>query len=110
VAELACAMALAWPSTRRRAGWACAALFVVVFPANIKMALDSLDGSGSALVAWLRLPLQIPLIIWALYLARNAERHRATGPAYSAEAGATRSPAPGAEETAGSIGSSRLRS
>jgi uncharacterized membrane protein len=72
VAELACAVGLAFRPTRRIAGWACVALFVVVYPANIKMALDSLDGHGSALTAWLRLPLQIPLLLWALYIARRA--------------------------------------
>ncbi len=71
VAELGCAAALAFRRTRRAAGWACVVLFVVVFPANVKMALDSLHGDGSVLVAWLRLPLQVPLILWAWYVARG---------------------------------------
>jgi uncharacterized membrane protein len=37
VGELACALGLLVPQTRRAAGWASAALFVVVFPANIDM-------------------------------------------------------------------------
>lgn len=74
LAELACAVSLAFRSTRRMAGWACALLFVVVYPANIKMALDSLDGHGSVLIAWLRLPLQIPLVLWACYIARRSPR------------------------------------
>ncbi len=46
------------------------ALFVAVFPANVQMALDGgLRGAGfpanSAIASWLRLPLQIPLIVWA---------------------------------------------
>lgn len=73
-AELACAASLAFRPTRRIAGWACAVLFVLVFPANIKMALDALDGHGSVLVAWIRLPLQIPLIGLAVYIARGARQ------------------------------------
>ncbi|MEP6817553.1 MAG: hypothetical protein ABI873_18610 [Marmoricola sp.] len=76
LAELGCAVSLAFRPTRRVAGWACLALFVLVFPANLKMALDSLDGHGSVLVAWLRLPLQIPLILWASYVARRTPRSR----------------------------------
>jgi hypothetical protein len=64
-------MLLAFARTRIFAGWACAVLFVLVYPANIAMALDSLHGHGGALVAWLRLPLQLPLILWALYIARH---------------------------------------
>jgi uncharacterized membrane protein len=71
VAELACAVVLAVHRTRRLAGWACAVLFVVVFPANITMALNSLHGHGSELIAWARLPLQLPLVLWALYIARH---------------------------------------
>jgi uncharacterized membrane protein len=74
VGELGCALALAFPPTRRLAGWACVILFIVVFPANIKMALESLHGDGSAVISWLRLPLQIPLILWAGYIARHTER------------------------------------
>ncbi len=73
VAELSGAVLLVVPRTRRWAGWACVVLFVVVYPANIKMAVDSVHGHGSALIAWARLPLQIPLVLWALYIARHAE-------------------------------------
>ncbi|HZJ06476.1 MAG TPA: hypothetical protein VFD59_13530 [Nocardioidaceae bacterium] len=77
-AELACAALLAFRPTRRLAGWACVVLFIVVLPANIKMALDSLSGDGSALIAWVRLPLQIPLVLWALYIARGTHRQPPT--------------------------------
>lgn len=75
VAELACAVGLLVPRTRRLAGWACVVLFVAVYPANIKMALDSVDGDGNGLIAWLRLPLQIPLVLWSLYIARRSPPH-----------------------------------
>jgi uncharacterized membrane protein len=71
VGELACALGLLVPQTRRAAGWASAALFVVVFPANIDMAVHAWQGDGSKIVAYGRLPLQIPLVLWALYIARG---------------------------------------
>ncbi|MDQ6604167.1 MAG: hypothetical protein M3176_01855 [Chloroflexota bacterium] len=69
--ELACAALLALPRTRRFGAAATAALFVAVFPANVQMALDSLHtttafAGGVIALAWLRLPLQVPLIRWAL--------------------------------------------
>jgi catechol 2,3-dioxygenase-like lactoylglutathione lyase family enzyme len=67
-------VSLVYPRTRRLAGWACVALFIVVFPANITMAVDSLHGHGSVLIAWLRLPLQVPLVLWALYIAQGGAR------------------------------------
>jgi uncharacterized membrane protein len=76
VIELACAAGLVYPGSRRRAGYATAVLFVAVFPANVPVAVDGgLAGAGpvlsSAAVAWLRLPAQIPLIVWALDIART---------------------------------------
>jgi uncharacterized membrane protein len=72
VGELACAVGLLIPRTRRAAGWVTAALFVVVFPANIDMAVHAAQGHGSRLIAYARLPLQVPLVLWALYIARGA--------------------------------------
>ena len=73
VAELAVAAAVAVPATRRRGGLAAAALFTAVFPANVKMALDWRHRSPTArAIAYGRLPLQVPLIGWALRVAREA--------------------------------------
>ncbi|GAC1331639.1 MAG: DoxX family protein [Mycobacteriales bacterium] len=79
VAELGLAAALVVPRTRRLAGWATAGLFVAVFPANVQMALDAgSPGSsgllGNATLAWLRLPVQVPLVLWAVFVARTARR------------------------------------
>lgn len=74
VGELACAVGLLIPRTRQVAAWATAALFVVVFPANVVMAVHAWHGNGSKLVAYGRLPLQIPLVLWALYVARGSLR------------------------------------
>jgi uncharacterized membrane protein len=79
VAELACAAGLLYSRTRRRAGWASAALLLAVFPSNIKMATDAW-ASGSrfrryATIA--RLPLQLPLLRMAWKAApRQSSGHQ----------------------------------
>ncbi|WP_028050179.1 membrane protein [Cellulomonas sp. URHD0024] len=70
IAELGCAAALAVPATRRLGGHASAVLLVGVFPGNVTMAVRS-RGRWAA-VAWARLPLQVPLVAWALSVARRA--------------------------------------
>jgi len=67
--EIICAALLIVPRTRRLGAYAIAALLVAVFPANIQMALDSKHGIVGSLT-WLRLPLQAPLILWALTFRR----------------------------------------
>ncbi|KAA1420796.1 hypothetical protein F0U44_00110 [Nocardioides humilatus] len=64
VAELLCAAGLAMPATRKVAGVASAALLLGVFPGNIKMAVDAMQGSNRPLQAasLVRLPLQLPMI------------------------------------------------
>ncbi|MEU0032217.1 MauE/DoxX family redox-associated membrane protein [Streptomyces sp. NPDC006335] len=72
--ELALAAGLAVPKTRRTAALATAAFFVGVFPANVKMAVDWRDRPAPQKAAALgRLPLQLPLVLWARGVARNAE-------------------------------------
>ncbi len=72
VGELVVAAALAAPVTRRAGGWAAAALFVAVFPANVQMAWDWRHAPPGRRVAALgRLPLQAPLVAWALRVARG---------------------------------------
>ena len=73
-AELACAAAVATPRTRKLGGSAAAALFVAVFPGNLKMAIDyqrAHKPRAHRLAAWARLPLQAPLVAWALSVARR---------------------------------------
>lgn len=69
-AEIATGVLLVLPPTRRLGGWLAAGLLVAVFPANVQMALQGgIAGASfpldSATVAWLRLPLQVPLVRWA---------------------------------------------
>ncbi|MFB6520149.1 hypothetical protein [Streptomyces sp. NPDC056401] len=73
VAELALAVGVAHPRTRRVAALATAAFFVGVFPANVKMAADARHRSPALrAVALGRLPLQVPLVLWARKVGRNA--------------------------------------
>ena len=69
VAELACAALLAVPGTRRAGGYAAAALFVLVFPGNLYMAQQARSPRSRAITLG-RLPLQVPLVGWALRVAR----------------------------------------
>jgi uncharacterized membrane protein len=67
VVELACGAAVALPRTRRLGATVAAVLFVAVFPANIQMAVDWRSRAAiDQVIAYGRLPLQIPLVLWAL--------------------------------------------
>lgn len=68
--ELACAGAVGWPRTRERGALATAVLFVAVFPANVQMAID--PGGVPRWLALARLPLQVPLVLWALQVRRQS--------------------------------------
>ena len=65
--ELACAAAVAVPATRRRGALASAALLVVVFAGNVHLAIE--PGEVPRWLALARLPLQVPLVLWALQVA-----------------------------------------
>ena len=74
--ELACGVGLI--ARRSWAGTASAALLLAVWPANVRMALDSGSGrlsgpADSRVVAWGRVPLQVPLI-WAALQARPGRK------------------------------------
>lgn len=74
VVELAVGAAVAAPGTRRRGALAAAGLFVAVFPGNVYMAIEPGDVPRWAALA--RLPLQIPLVLWALQVARASADER----------------------------------
>ncbi len=72
-AELAVAGLVALPGTRGLGGTLAAALFVAVFPANVQMALDWAHRPWPLrLLAYGRLPLQAPLVGWALRVRWHA--------------------------------------
>jgi uncharacterized membrane protein len=68
VAELAAGGLLLSRRTKRAGGWAAAATIVAVYPANIQMALDARSDQRRLyrLGCWARLPMQFPMIGWAL--------------------------------------------
>jgi len=73
VAELLCGAGLLHPRTRTVAGYATAALLVVVFPGNLKMADDARRSRSTRFkqIAYSRLPLQAPMVRAALRAARS---------------------------------------
>lgn len=75
VAELASGAALLRLSTQRAGAWAAAATLVGVFPGNVQMALDAgPPDSAWSTALWLRLPLQIPLVVWAVRCAQRSSQ------------------------------------
>ncbi|WP_124713354.1 DoxX family protein [Mycolicibacterium nivoides] len=73
VGELATGALLAVPRTRRLGALAAVALFIAVFPGNVNMVRLWWDKPWPMrIVAIARLPLQIPMITWALQVYRNS--------------------------------------
>jgi uncharacterized membrane protein len=73
IAEVAVGVAVAVPRTRRLGATLAAALFVAVFPANVTMAWRYRTKPAKArAVAYGRLPLQVPLVLWALRVRRSS--------------------------------------
>ncbi len=78
VLEIGVGVLVAIPATRRLGAWLGVVVLLAVWPANIQMALDGgIPDAGfpanSAAVAWLRVPLQVPLVLWALRQARRPQ-------------------------------------
>jgi uncharacterized membrane protein len=69
VAELVVGATLLSPRWRSVAAWSAAALFVVVFPANVRSFTASPTRTLRTITG-VRLPLQLPLIAWAVAEAR----------------------------------------
>lgn len=71
VLEVAGGLAVLVPRLRARAGWALVVLLVVIFPANIHMAMN--PGSFPSIPAWAlyaRLPFQLVFAVWAYWATR----------------------------------------
>lgn len=76
VAEIGVGVAVALPRTRRPGALAAAWLFVAVFPGNLTMAFDAFRRHRplpERVAMLLRLPVQLPLIRWALRVSRAGE-------------------------------------
>jgi uncharacterized membrane protein len=79
-AEIACGVMLSSRRTGRLGACLTAALLVAVFPANVQMALDAgtehqavpdMPADRFRAMALARLPLQLPLVGWAVRVARS---------------------------------------
>ena len=77
LAEVAVGVGLLYPPTRQLAAWGTILLLLAVFPANVYMATSgvavesaAVDADPSAVVRWLRLPLQGVLVGWAWWYTR----------------------------------------
>lgn len=75
--EIAGAVGLLVPRTRRVAAWGLALLLVAVFPANVNQAVNDIQLGGIAnerAFHWLRLPLQAPMIWLVLWCGAGHDR------------------------------------
>jgi uncharacterized membrane protein len=71
LAEMAGGLGILYAPTRRAAAWGIVLLLIAVFPANLTMVTDPTRFPGIPLwAAWLRLPLQLPMIYWAWLYTR----------------------------------------
>jgi len=62
VGELLAGTLLVVPATRRVGAWLALVLLVLVYPANVQMAIDAgKPRDAESLIVWLRLPLQFPM-------------------------------------------------
>lgn len=73
VGELICAVGL-WRRDRW-AAFAAAALLLIIWPANLQAAITAQQGDDltAKVVTWIRLPLQVPLIWFALASGRGPD-------------------------------------
>ena len=74
VFEILGGVGLLVPVLRRAASLGLVALYFAVFPANLNMAMNDIQPAGSHVapaLLWLRLPFQIVLILWALWVGRE---------------------------------------
>ncbi len=73
VAEIGVAAAVAVPRTRRLGALAAALLFVGIFPANVKMAVDARTAPTKfRVLSLVRLPVQWLLVSWSLKVRDSA--------------------------------------
>ncbi len=75
-AEIAGGVGLAIPRLRVAAGWGLVVLLVLVFPANLDMALHPQRHSIPEPLLWARLPLQGVLIWWVARVATQVRTSR----------------------------------
>ena len=73
VAEIAVGAGVLIPATRVTAAWGIIALLILIFPANLYVAMNGLPYVGdepNAVLNWVRLPFQLVLIAWAYWYTK----------------------------------------
>jgi len=83
VIEIVLGVLLVIPATQRAAAWGIILLLIAVFPANLHMAMANVQfdppsplGQPSETANWIRLPMQLVLILWAWWYTRPERRDR----------------------------------
>ncbi len=72
--EIALGIMLLIPKFTRLAAWGLIALLIAVFPANVYMAMNpQLFPEFSAAMLYLRLPLQLVIMAWAVWFTREGK-------------------------------------
>lgn len=66
-AEIILALGLCFSSTRKFSAYGIILLLIAIFPANINMALHASEWSFSAIMLYVRLPIQL-LLVWWVYV------------------------------------------
>ena len=77
IGEIAGGLGLLVAATRRPAAWGLVALLIAMFPASLYMATNPAEAGAAGLPAgirWGRLPLQLVLIAWVLWVSKAPER------------------------------------
>lgn len=71
LAESLLGIGLLIPSFKKWAAWGLIALLIAVFPANVHMAMNpELYPEIPSALLWLRLPLQVVMVLWAYVYTR----------------------------------------
>ncbi len=71
VCEVAGGIGLLIPKLRKWASYGLIALLIAVFPANINMAVNSIDFGLPHEILWWRLPFQLLFILWVYWCGRG---------------------------------------
>ncbi len=73
VAEIALGAGVLIPATRMAAAWGIIVLLILIFPANLYVAMNGLPYVGdepNIVLNWVRLPFQLVLIAWAYWYTK----------------------------------------
>ena len=77
VAEIAVGAGVLIPATRVTAAWGVILLLILIFPANLYVAMNGLPYLGdepNTALNWVRLPFQLVLIAWAYWYTKRTTR------------------------------------